>query len=336
MLAALSVPSWLSRRRTLRAAAAFLVVLGLLLWWLLPFGTSSPHGSVTFSTGVTSGVYQRYGTLLKNELARDLPDVSVALQTSEGSQQNISRVAIGEADVTIATADAVAEYQKNGGTGADRLRGCARLYDDYVQLIVPKDSEIHSIRDLRGKRVGVGQQGSGVRLIADRLLKAVGLDSSRSVSAAPVGIDTAPGLIEHGQLDAFFWSGGLPTLAVEQLSERFDIRLVPLEASLVTELHATGDRASTFYRSAELPADAYPRAQNGAAIATVAVSNLLVTTDRMDPSMTEALTRAVIDSRDRIGHEVHPAQLVDLRTAIYTDPLPLHEGAKRYYRSVKP
>lgn len=68
----------------------------------------------------------------------------------------------------------------------------------------------------------------------------------------------------------------------------------------------------------------------------MAVANVLVTTDRTSAAMTEAFTRTVIDSRDRIGREVHAAQLVDLRTAIYTDPLPLHEGAKRYYRSVKP
>jgi TRAP-type uncharacterized transport system substrate-binding protein len=56
----------------------------------------------------------------------------------------------------------------------------------------------------------------------------------------------------------------------------------------------------------------------------------------MNAGLTEKLTRAVIDSRDRIGAQVHAAQLVDLRTAIYTDPLELHEGARRYYRSVKP
>jgi TRAP-type uncharacterized transport system substrate-binding protein len=48
------------------------------------------------------------------------------------------------------------------------------------------------------------------------------------------------------------------------------------------------------------------------------------------------VTRTVIDSRDHIGAQVHAAQLVDLRTALYTDPLALHEGARRYYRSVKP
>jgi TRAP-type uncharacterized transport system substrate-binding protein len=56
----------------------------------------------------------------------------------------------------------------------------------------------------------------------------------------------------------------------------------------------------------------------------------------MDPRLTEWLTRTVIDSRDGIGSTVHSAQLVDVRTAIYTDPLKLHEGARRYYRSVKP
>lgn len=69
---------------------------------------------------------------------------------------------------------------------------------------------------------------------------------------------------------------------------------------------------------------------------TVAVANVVVTTDRTDDAMTEAFTRTVIDSRDGIGREVHAAQLVDLRTAIYTNPLQLHDGARRYYRSVKP
>ncbi|MFJ6184911.1 TAXI family TRAP transporter solute-binding subunit [Streptomyces sp. NPDC092295] len=328
--------SRISRGRALRGAAALLVLLGLLLWWLLPIGTSSPTGSVTFSTGVKTGVYQRYGTLLKQDLARDLPDVSIQLRTSEGSQQNIAWVAAGEADFTIATADAVAKYQKDGKAGADRLRGCARLYDDYVQLVVAKDSDIRSTAGLRGKKVGVGQEGSGVRLIADRVLSAADLDPRKDIVPFSVGIDTMPGLLERGELDAFFWSGGLPTGAVQDLSERFDIRLVPLESSLVDRLHASGEAASRYYRSAVIPADAYGKAQGGTAVPTVAVANLLVTTDRMSAGLTEGFTRTVIDSRDRIGDEVHPAQLVDLRTAIYTDPLPLHEGAKRYYRSEKP
>jgi uncharacterized protein len=144
-----------------------------------------------------------------------------------------------------------------------------------------------------------------------------------------------PAGLENRSLDAFFWSGGLPTGAVQELSDRFAIRLVPLEDPLIAELQETGG-STRYYRSAVMPADAYPEAQQGQAVPTVAVANLLVTAERTDPVTTEAFTRTVIDSRDRIGREVHAAQLVDLRTAIYTDPLPLHEGAQRYYRSAKP
>ncbi|WP_393061350.1 TAXI family TRAP transporter solute-binding subunit [Streptomyces sp. LN549] len=332
MLPALST---IGRRRSLRAGAALVVVLGLLLWWLLPLGDPAPTGTLKFSTGVRSGVYERYGERLRGALAKDLPEVSIQLQTSEGSQQNIARVATGKADFTIATTDAVATYLRDRKPGADRLRGCVRLYDDYIQLVVKRDSDIRKVADLRGKTVAVGQPGSGVRLVADRLMTAAGLDPVADVTAVPAGIDTMPELLEGGRLDAFFWSGGLPTTAVADLSDRFSIRLVPLEDPLIKELQAAGG-STRYYRSAVMPADAYATAQQGQAVPTVAVANVLVTTDRTDAAMTEAFTRTVIDSRDRIGREVHAAQLVDLRTAIYTDPLPLHEGAKRYYRSVKP
>ncbi|MFC9944808.1 TAXI family TRAP transporter solute-binding subunit [Streptomyces pratensis] len=323
------------RRRTLQGGVAAVVVLGLLLWWVLPIGEEEPSGSLTFSTGVRSGVYQRYGQRLEGALAKDMPKVSIQLQTSEGSQQNIERVATGKADFTIATVDAVATYLQSGKPGGERLRGCVRLYDDYVQLVVPRGSDIRKVSDLRGKRVGVGQKGSGVLLVADRLMTAAGVDPSKDITPVEAGIDTMPQRLVDGELDAFFWSGGLPTGAVEELSQKLDVRLVPLEAPLISKLQAAGG-STRHYRSAVMPADAYDHAQRGEAVQTVAVANLLITTDRTDPRMTEAFTRTVIDSRDRIGREVHAAQLVDLRTAIYTDPLELHEGARRYYRSAKP
>ncbi|OON75167.1 TAXI family TRAP transporter solute-binding subunit [Streptomyces tsukubensis] len=322
-----------NRRRTFQSLAAVLGVAGLLLWWLLPLDSDRPAGQVTFSTGVRSGVYERYGQLLKKAADHDLPRVDVRLRNSEGSQENVRRVATGEADFTIAAADAVEKYKEDGEPGAGRLRGCARLYDDYLQLVVARRSPVQSVADLRGKRVAVGQVGSGVRLIADRLLEAAGLDPATGVKPVSIGIDTMPQRLEEGSIDAFFWSGGLPTSSVRALSERFDVRLVEL-GGLVDKLHKAGGVAR-YYRSATMPADAYPAAQQGAPVSTLAVANLLVTTDRVGAALTEGLTRTVIDSRDGIGRQVHAAQLVDLRTAIYTDPLPLQEGARRYYRSVK-
>ncbi|MFB0633104.1 TAXI family TRAP transporter solute-binding subunit [Streptomyces sp. AB3(2024)] len=328
------VPPRISRRRALQGLVAVVGVLAALLWWLNPFGQPKLKGDLTFSTGVRTGVYHRYGQLLEQALASDLPGVKVRLETSEGSQQNLQRVADGKADFTVATADAVSKYRLDGKPGASRLRGVARLYDDYVQLVVPAGSPVQSARDLRGKRVAVGQDGSGVRLISERLLTAAKLDPAKDITPVSIGIDTMPAELEAGRIDAFFWSGGLPTNAVRELSERFDIRLVQL-GDLVERLQASGSPAR-YYRPAVMPQDAYARARNTSSVATLAVPNLLVTREDTSAALTEQFTRTVILSRDRIGHEVHAAQLVDLRTAIYTDPLDLHEGARRYYRSVKP
>ncbi|KOG07767.1 MULTISPECIES: TAXI family TRAP transporter solute-binding subunit [Streptomyces] len=324
-----------ARRRVLAVSAALLAVCGVLVWWLVPFGPPAPSGSVTFSTGVPTGVYQQYGELLKGALAQDLPEVSIRLTNSEGSQQNLARLASGEADFTIATADAVAQYQRERRPGFEQLRACARLYDDYVQLVVPRDSPVRKVQDLKNLRVGVGQDGSGVRLIADRVLAAAGITPLRDIEPVAAGIDTMPDLLEQGRLDAFFWSGGLPTEAVQALADRFLVRLIPLDAQVVDRLHDVGP-STRHYRSAEIPADAYAQAQDGRPIDTLAVANLLVTTAKADVDLVEGFTRTVIRSRDRIGAQVHPAQLVDLRTAVYTEPLTLHEGARRYYRSVKP
>ncbi|MFD7701260.1 TAXI family TRAP transporter solute-binding subunit [Streptomyces caelestis] len=328
------VLSRIGRRRALRGATAGFVLLGLLLWWLAPWDEEPPGGTITLSTGTRAGVYQKYGELLRSSLGKHMPDLDVRLKTSDGSQENVRRVATGEADFAIAAADAVETYRLSGRPGADRLRGVARLYDDYVQLAVAPDSGIRSVADLRGKRVAIGSPKSGVRLIADRVLRAAGIDPETDIRPSSDGIDTGPERLGHG-LDAFFWSGGLPTDGLKTLAEQSAIRFVPIDADLVSELHGEGG-ATRHYRATNMPESAYPGSQLGSAVPTMAVSNLLITRADADPRLTEWLTRIVLKSRDNIGAHVHSAQLVDVRTAIYTDPLRLHEGARRYYRSVKP
>ncbi|MFC7218630.1 TAXI family TRAP transporter solute-binding subunit [Streptomyces polyrhachis] len=324
--------------RTGLALAAALTAAALVLWWLapgvLPGGGERPSGKVVFSTGAPKGVYARYGDMLRDDLAADLPELRVDLQPSEGSLDNMERIATGRADFAIATADAVAEYRSGHRPGWQRLRAVARLYDDYIQLVVPARSGIRSAQDLAGRTVGVGTDKSGVQLIAKRLLAAAGLDMAEDVQAVRQPIGTMTDLLRRGEIEAFFWSGGLPTAAVGALADRTEIRLVPLN-NLLGPLHKQSPSAH-YYRSAVMPADAYPELRDEQAVSTIAVANLLVTTERTDPVLTEAITREVIKSRDTIAKEVHAAQLVDLRTAVFTDPLALHEGAERYYRDEKP
>lgn len=272
-----------TRGRALTAAGAAVVALSLLLWWLSPFGEPPPRTPLTMSTGVSTGVYAKYGTLLRKALDKDVPEIDLTLRPSEGSQENVRRVATGESDFTIATADAVEQYRAEGGPDADRLRSSARLYDDYIQVVVDEDSDIHEVSDLRGKRVAIGQVASGVRLVAERVLRAAGLDAEKDIVASPAGIGETPKALREGRIDAFFWSGGLTTQAVRDLSKSHEIRLLPL-SSLIDRLHHGGG-SSSYYRTAVMPADAYPLAQRGSDVPTLAVANILVTTDRMDDDL---------------------------------------------------
>ncbi|MFI6447482.1 TAXI family TRAP transporter solute-binding subunit [Kitasatospora sp. NPDC050543] len=324
----------LAHSRLWRAVLALVLVAGALGgWWLSSAGsTDYPKGGTSLATGGKRGVYDRYGQLLQGQLAEAMPGVELRLDNSQGSVDNLERVTSGSDDFAMATADAVADFT---GPGRDRLRAIARLYDDYLQLVVPADSPVTKAADLRGLRVGVGQELSGVNLVTRRLLACAGLDPDHDIKPAMLGVAQAADQLRAGSVDAFFWSGGLPTTALTDLSEHFRIRVVPL-GDLAENLHQVEGGGTDAYRAATIPENTYPNAEPKQSVSTVAVPNLLVTRDDVDTDLVQGMTRAVIDSRDRIGAQVHAAQLVDLRTAVYTDPLPLHEGARRYYRSVKP
>jgi TRAP transporter TAXI family solute receptor len=167
------------------------------------------------------------------------------------------------------------------------------------------------------------------------VLTAAGIDPKKDITPMADGIDTGPDRLEQGKIDAFFWSGGLPTDGLKDLATHYAFRFVPIEADLVAKMHEQGD-ATRYYRATNMPESAYPSIQQGSTVPTIAVSNLLMTRKDVNARLTEWITKVVIKSRDEIGKKVHSAQLVDLRTAIYTDPLALQEGARRYYRSVKP
>ncbi|MCG6497563.1 TAXI family TRAP transporter solute-binding subunit [Kitasatospora sp. A2-31] len=310
-----------------------LVLAGIGGWWLSAGRSPGyPPGETGFATGVQRGVYDRYGQLLESHIGKAMPGVQLRLDNTQGSVDNLARVTGGQDDFAIATADAVAQYS---GPGKDRLRAIARLYDDYLQLIVPVSSPVHRTADLKGLRVGVGLPQSGVNLVTRRLLASAGLDPDRDVRPVMLGVGDAADKLRSGELDAFFWSGGLPTSAITDLSDHVRIRLVPL-GDLAEAVHKVEGGGTDAYRAATMPKGTYPNAEPKEPVATVAVPNLLITRSDVDTALVEGMTRVVIDSRDQIGSQVHAAQLVDLRTAVYTDPLPLHEGAMRYYRSVKP
>lgn len=327
------------------ALACLFVLTGVLTASARPDGPSarSVRGHVTIATGGITGVYDLYGSKYARLLRTELPGLSVATVTTAGSVDNLERLADGRAQVGFATAD-TAFYAMSTGSprpGATpapsssapparggKLRAVARIYDEYIHVVVRADSPARTLKDLRGLRVSTGQAGSSTELVAGRLLEAAGLSAERDLVRHRLGINDSVALMRANGLDAFFWSGGLPTPGIEVLAKAQPIRLLPL-GKHVDALRA---RYGTFYRRAVVPAATYGLAQT----VTIGVPNYLVVSSSVDAAIVYQLTRVLFERREDLAKDVPSGRLLDARTAISTIPIPLHPGAARYYREHKP
>jgi TRAP transporter TAXI family solute receptor len=286
-------------------------------------------GPVTIATGATKGIYYNYGTQLAAVANRSLSGVRTTVVPTTGSVENLRLVAGGRATFAFTAADAASDALAGKGPFARPVpvRALARVYDDYIHLVVPADSPVRGIRDLRGRRVSLGPAGSGTELIADRLL---GLARMNRGQMRPVGLglNESAVALREGRLDAFFWSGGLPTTAVSELATQVRIRLVPL-GELAEPIRSRWDPA---YRPATIPVGMYGLRDP---TLTIAVPDLLVTRADTDPGLVWRLTSLLFSARRQIARAVPVADALDRRVVIATSPVPLHEGALRYYRDTK-
>ena len=331
-----SARGWPVRRRVLVLTSAGLAVLVAATVALVVGTTSEQHGGyrtgrITILTGGTQGIYYQYGEQLAAAVNARLRGVHADVLATDASVDNMRRVALGPNVFAFTAADAASAAVAGRSPFAQPvpIRALARIYDDYMHLVVRASAPIHDITDLRGERVSIGSDGSGTQLIVRRLLDVAGV-SLRSLTAKPLSIDDSIAALERGDIDAFFWSGGLPTAGITTLSERSSVRLVPL-GQLATPLH----QLDTAYQAESIPADTYPRMKDPADTSTVAVPDLIVTRADTDPGLVEQITRILFEASGEIAATVPVASALDRRVAISTEPVPLATGALRYYRSTK-
>jgi uncharacterized protein len=206
-------------------------------------------------------------------------------------------------------------------------RALARIYDDVVHVVVPATSQATTLADLRGTRVSIGAPDSGVRVIAERLLATAGLSPATDFQAIQLGINESVDAVARGELDAFFWSGGLPTRGVSALAEVRPIRLLNLE-DIVTPVRA----AFPEYAAGTVPAQSYGIPDP---ITTLLVRNFLLVGAGMPDDLASALVEGLFAAQEQLAAASPAALTIDLRAAIGTQPVPLHPGAERFFRAEK-
>ncbi|NMH95860.1 TAXI family TRAP transporter solute-binding subunit [Pseudonocardia acidicola] len=318
----------LNRRQALRA----LGVAGLAAGLTGPLaGCSSPFTDLrlTIATGGTQGVYYALGGALADAWQQHLGLAArPAVLATAGSVQNLTLLSSGQADVVFSQVDTGADLLEATPQGDPRSpRALARIYDDVVHVVVRGSSRFQRLADLRGARVSVGAPNSGVTVIAQRLLTVAGLVTGRDLQPAQLGINESVAAMQAGTIDAFFWSGGLPTAGVSELAATMPIRLLDL-SDVLKPMRAE----FPVYSSGTVPAASYGIPNP---ISTLLVRNFLLVRAAMSDDLADALVAALFAEQPRLAAASAAALTIDSRAAIGTQPIPLHPGAERFYRSTK-
>ncbi|MET8912064.1 TAXI family TRAP transporter solute-binding subunit [Micromonospora sp. NPDC004551] len=318
--------------RPLRLAAALLLAALVAGCGGADTGPRAWHdGRIFLATGNTTGVYYQLGGGYADLISRHLPGYEARAEPTGASVENITRLAGGDMEIAFSLADTAADAVNGRGAFDGRpqpVRALARVYSNYTHLIVRADGKIRSFADLRGKRISTGSPKSGTDIIAGRLLNAGGIDPGRDIQRLNLSLPDTVQRMRAGTLDAMFFSGGLPTPGIKDLLSGAPgvFRLLPL-TDLIEPLAA---RYGSVYTTAVLPREAYG---TPAATPTITVANVILVAADMPDQLAYDLTRVLFTWQGELIR-VHPEAANFTRdSAAATDPIPLHPGAARWYRS---
>lgn len=288
------------------------------------------HGELAIGTGNPTGVFYEIGAGYADIINRHLEGFQATAAPTNGSVDNLNRLRTGDVDIALAFADNAADALHGVGTfvgAAQSLRALARLYNNYAHVIVRTDTGITSVAGMRGHRVSTSTHNSGTEVMAKRMLTAAGVNPTSDVTTLAMSLGETTTAMVDGTIDAMFWSGGLPTTGVSDLMRQAagKVRFLPVDSLVpaLAKLYGAG-----IYTLAILPRASYALPAD---VPTVAEPNLLVVSAEMPGDLAYQLTSLLFRYQAELA-AVHPAANdIKRDTAPQTDPVPLHDGAARYY-----
>lgn len=269
--------------------------------------------------GERGGTYVQFGDLLRAVLARR-GAASLAVLESGGSIDNLAMLGSREADLAIALADAVTGHE-------GEVVAIGRIYQNYLQCVVRADGDVRALEDLAGRVVAAGAPGSGAALTASRVLDAAGLRTGpAAVGSVALLLPDAIAALADGTIDAFFWSGGVPIPEVERRRGTLAVRLLDLTPTLPT----LSAEHPGVYASTSVPSGVYDAP---APVPAIGVSNLLLASPDLPDATAAGLVDALVeDAQALVPDDSVGVQYLSAPSLIDTDPVPLHDAARRRYR----
>jgi len=290
---------------------------------------------VTIGTGGVTGIYYPTGGAISKMVNRKFDEyrIKATVESTGGSVFNVNAVLNGDLDFGVVQSDrqyqaynGLAEWSKSGKQ--TELRSVFSVHPESITLIVSERSGIRELKDLKGKKINLGNPGSGQLQNSKDVLKAVGL-TGEDLSAEYVKAVEAPGLLQDERVDGFFYTVGHPNGNIkEATSGRIKVFIVPIKGPDIDKML----KKYPYYAKSIIPHSFYPYALNTEDIETIGVKATFVTSKQVAEDIVYAITKEVFENLEDFK-SLHPAyQVLTKENMLKGLSAPIHKGALKYYR----
>lgn len=295
--------------------------------------SGSKDERITIGTGGTSGTYYPLGVAMAQQIFNKTDGVAKANAVSTGaSVTNVQEMGAGKYQLALVQND-IAYYGLNGttlkdfeGKKVDNIAGLTSLYPEDIQIVTTADSKIKTLDDLKGKKVAVGDQGSGAEANARQILEAADI-TYKDLKAEYLGFADASQGLQNGTIDAAFITAGAPTTAIQELGANKKVNVLSLDKDLIKKL----TEKYPYYTERSIPAKTYSDYGQKDDIATVAVMAILVVDKNLSEDVVYNMTKDLFENQEKLKSAHARGADITLETALDGMSIDLHPGAKKYF-----
>lgn len=279
------------------------------------------------ASGNMGGTYYNLGGIISETVNDNVPGVRVSVLPSGGSVDNIDLMEKGLCQFALIDSFAVMAYRgmdiyyENPQT---YIRSVIPLYPEVARILIRPDSDISNVSDLKGKKVVLGRQGSGVLITARQIIKAAGLKADQ-IKPAYLGMGEGLLALEKGDVDAVIFVGPLGGGSAMELEALKKVRIVGLNDRTIKNLLSS----APYWNEFAIPAGTF--AGQAEVIDTVGAWTVLYCRDDLNADLVYKVAKTIYEKADRISSYI-PGTVKLTPGDVNKVMVPLHDGASRFFK----
>ncbi len=287
---------------------------------------------ITIGSGSVTGTYYPTGGAvcrLVNKYKKETK-IRCSVESTGGSEYNINTIKQGELDFGIAQSDVVYNMSKGlkkyKNKPIKKLRSVMAIYPELFTIVTRKEAGIKNIMDIKGKKINIGNPGSGQASTAEILFTYLGINKSDLDFVGVFKAGESPDALRDKLVDGYFYIVGHPTANIKDASSSVKIAITPLIGPKIDEMI----KDNPYFAKANVPAGLYKGIDKE--VPTFAVKAVLVTSTDVSDKAVYTLVKAILENFDEFK-KLHPAYTnITKKSLLDGLSTPLHEGAKKYYK----